>query len=73
MGHERTIEAIARIEQALARIEAAAMARRGNESAEASPLQAPDERLRRAHIALRTRVEGAISQIDRLIDSEERA
>ena len=73
MGHERTIEAIARIEQALARIEAAATARRGNERAEAAPLQPPDERLRRAHIALRTRVEGAISQIDRLIDSEERA
>ena len=73
MGHERTIEAIGRIEQALARIEAAAMANRARAPVESVPPPAPDERLRRAHIALRTRVEGAISQIDRLIESEERA
>jgi hypothetical protein len=73
MGHERTIEAIARIEQALARIEAAAMASRGRAPADSTPPPAPDERLRRAHVALRTRVEGAISQIDRLIESEEGA
>jgi hypothetical protein len=71
MGQERAIEAISRIEAALARIEAAA-ASGGNAAGPGQPAE-PDERLRRAHVALRSRVEGAIAQIDRLIDSEEQA
>jgi hypothetical protein len=74
MGQERAIEAISRIEQALARIEAASAAVQATSAADgAVPAEAPDERLHRAHVALRSRVEGAIAQIDRLIESEESA
>jgi hypothetical protein len=66
MAEDRAAEAIARIERALARIEAAA----------AAPRAAPDQdaevqRLRQAHAALRGKVEGAIAQIDRLLEHEE--
>jgi hypothetical protein len=66
MGDERVIELIGRIDRALARIEAAARP--------PAPSQAPTDdgraaALEEAHRALRTRVEGAIAQIDRLIAS----
>ncbi len=64
MGGQRVTEALGRIERALARIESAATA---------SP-DAPDdgeaERLRAAHRALRGKVETAIAQIDRLLETE---
>ncbi len=62
MPDPRALAAIDRIERALARIEAAASA--GNH-ADGGEL----ERLRVAHEALRGRVQGAITQIDRLIDT----
>jgi hypothetical protein len=69
MGQERVDQAIGRIERALARLEAAAgrpsppaVAGEGGEAAE----------LRRAHQALRGKVEGAIGQIDRLLAAAER-
>lgn len=59
MADDRSLAAVARIERALARIEAAA----------AKPAQDDSEleRLREVHDALRSNVEGAISQIDRLL------
>ena len=61
MADQRTLQAIERIESALARIEAAAR-----------PQPAPQDdsalrELRQTHQALRGKVEGAISQIDRLL------
>ena len=64
MGDARALDSIARIERALARIEAAGR-RSGDSSAELSDL-------RRAHQTLRARVEGAIGEIDRLLESEAR-
>jgi hypothetical protein len=66
MGDQRALDAISRIERALARIEAAAN--------RPPPPAAPDnsdelERLREAHAALRRSVAGAIGQIDHLIES----
>ena len=61
MPDERAILAISRIERALARIEAAA---------ERSPPPGNDEELealRLRHQSLREKVEGAVSQIDRLL------
>jgi hypothetical protein len=67
MTDERALRAIQRIEQALARIEAVAnkpaAPRDGNELRE----------LREVHQALRGKVEGAISQIDRLLATAENA
>ena len=68
MSDDRAMQAIGRIEQALARIEAAARK---------APEQAPrDEselrQLREVHQSLRGKVEGAISQIDRLLAEAER-
>ena len=66
MAEDRAIEAIRRIEGALARIEAAT----ANQ-----PEPRNDEelmRLREVHHALRGKVEGAISQIDRLLAAGER-
>ena len=62
MSDERASQALERIERALSRIERAA----------AAPREAPrDEgelrQLREVHQALRGKVEGAISQIDRLL------
>jgi hypothetical protein len=67
MADQRALQAIARIEQALARIDAAA----------ARPPAAPGAgdgellQLREVHEALRGRVEGAISQIDRMLATAE--
>ena len=63
MGQDRTEASIARIERALARIEAAAG------RAAAADGQEYDG-LRRAHLALRGKVEGAIARIDTLLESE---
>lgn len=65
MGDARALDAIARIERALARIETSARKSAG-QGAEAAELA----HLRSAHQALRSRVEGAIDQIDRLLESE---
>lgn len=66
MSDQRALAAIARIERALARIEAAA------ERRSAAPRPEPElRRLREVHEALRGRVEGAIAQIDRLIETAE--
>ena len=65
MGDTRALDAIARIERALARIEASAR-RSGGPGAETAELA----HLRNAHHALRASVEGAIYQIDRLLESE---
>jgi len=65
MADERALAAIRRIEQALARIEAA--------SSRARPAAADPEELRQlrdVHQALRAKVEGAIGQIDRLLEAE---
>ena len=62
MTSERAIEAMERIERAIARIEAAAAAPR--------PAARDDgelEQLRQAHQALRGHVEGAIAHLDRLL------
>jgi len=67
MGDARALDAIARIERALARIETA-----GRRSSQSSSDPAELTALRDAHQALRARVEGAIGQIDRLLESEER-
>jgi uncharacterized membrane protein YccC len=64
MSDERALAAAARIERALARIEAAA------ERQPAAPRPEPElRRLREVHEALRGRVEGAIEQIDRLLQT----
>jgi hypothetical protein len=67
MADQRALDAIQRIEQALARIEAAA-----SRPAPGPPAAEPSEdfaRLREAHDALRQRVAGAIGQIDRLVEA----
>ena len=66
MGDDRVIELIGRIDRALARIEAAA----------SRPAAAPPDDRRaaareQAHQVLKSRVESAIVQIDRLIASSE--
>ncbi|HYD12067.1 MAG TPA: hypothetical protein VEC11_04395 [Allosphingosinicella sp.] len=67
MGDVRALDAIARIERALARIEAS-----GRRSSQSSSDPAELIELRTAHQALRARVEGAIGQIDLLLESENR-
>ncbi|HYI64311.1 MAG TPA: hypothetical protein VEW71_05445 [Allosphingosinicella sp.] len=71
MADQRALDAIGRIERALGRIEA------GSTRALALKSDADGseelERLKGAHIALRSRVEGAIGQIDRLLETEGRA
>jgi hypothetical protein len=67
MADERALAAIRRIEQALARIETV--------SARPKPAAADPEELRQlrdVHQALRAKVEGAIGQIDRLLETEAR-
>jgi hypothetical protein len=66
MADDGAINAVARIERALARIEAAAA--RQPEPRDDSELR----QLREVHQALRTKVEGAISQIDRLLAAGEK-
>jgi hypothetical protein len=67
MGDARALNAIARIERALARIEVS-----GRNSSHPASDPAELTELRNAHLALRGRVEGAIGQIDRLLESEGR-
>jgi hypothetical protein len=67
MGDQRALDAIGRIERALARIEVSAR-RPPPPTTDAAEL----ERLRGAHQALRGRIEGAIGQLDRLLDGGER-
>ncbi len=68
MSDDRALQAIGRIERALARIEAAAA-----KVPEPAPRDDSDLRqLREVHQALRGKVEGAISQIDRLLADAER-
>lgn len=66
MGDQRALDAVSRIERALARIESAVRrqphAGDGVDSAEL-------DHLRGAHQALRARVEGAIGQIDVLLET----
>jgi hypothetical protein len=66
MGDQRALDAVSRIERALSRIETAARrpqpAGNGDDSAEL-------EQLKGAHDKLRSRVEGAIGQIDRLLET----
>jgi hypothetical protein len=71
MADERALAAIGRIERALARIEAAAS--RPTPPPQASVTDSPEfTELREAHRALRSHVEGAIGQIDRLLETEAR-
>ena len=70
MADERALNAIRRLERALARVEAAAT--RPQPPAPA-PSHSEDLRLLMdVHETLRSRVEGAIGQIDRLLESAER-
>jgi hypothetical protein len=68
MADERALAAIRRIEQALARIEAVSARPRPASAADPEELR----QLRDVHQALRGRVEGAIGQIDRLLETEAR-
>ena len=65
MSDERALAAIQRIEAALARIEAASSRSRGA-TADTEDLR----QLRDVHHKLRTKVENAIGQIDRLLGAE---
>ena len=67
MADQRALDAIRRIEQALARVESAAVRPRP-----APPAGPPEnyERLRQAHDSLRDRVAGAIGEIDRMLETE---
>ena len=58
-------QALGRIERAIARIEAAGSGG-GHSGADGAEVEA----LRQAHEALRGKVQGAIAQIDRLLESE---
>jgi hypothetical protein len=67
MADQRALDALARIERAFDRIEAAA----ARPAAAPPPVdQAPEyRRLREAHETLRSRVTGAIGEIDRLLEA----
>jgi len=71
MADPRALDAVRRIERALARVEAAA-SRPPAAAAEAGEPGEEFERLREAHDALRRQVAGAIGQIDRMIETGER-
>jgi hypothetical protein len=66
MPDERALAAIRRIEQALARIEAVSSRPKPAPAADSDDLR----QLREVHHALRSKVEGAIGQIDRLLEAE---
>jgi hypothetical protein len=66
MAQDRASRALDRIERAIARIEAAAS--HGGTSADAG---ADLNGLQEAHQALRGKVQGAIAQIDRLLEMED--
>ena len=68
MGDARALDAIARIERALARIEASA--RTSAAHPPIWPIMPNFPRCATRISALRARVEGAIGQIDRLLESE---
>ena len=68
MADQRALDAISRIERALARIEEAGV-RAQAAAGEGTDGDAELERVRGAHQALRMRVEGAIGQIDRLLET----
>jgi hypothetical protein len=68
MADQRALDALRRIEQALARIETAATRPRPAPAAE--PPEDYD-RLRQAHGDLRDRVAGAIGEIDRMLETGE--
>jgi hypothetical protein len=68
MGDQRALDAVSRIERALARVEAAASRGQASQRNDSAAGSEELERLRGAHRALRSRVEGAIGQIDRLLD-----
>jgi hypothetical protein len=68
MADIRAMEAIDRLERALSRVEAAAAHRPvASTSSDGNELK----QLREVHQALRGKVESAISQIDRMLDSAE--
>ena len=67
MTDERAMIAIERIDQALGRLEAAPALGSGGDAAGAEELA----RLREAHRGLRSQIEGAIAQIDRLLAEEQ--
>ena len=67
MGDEKAQAAITRIERALARIEAAS----SRPPSMAAGGDAAAAELRRAHEALRGKVEGAVAQLDRLLAGSE--
>jgi len=69
MGDDRVAAAIARLERALARVEAAASTRPREGLFDGDEAKA----LRARHQALRGKVEGAIAKIDSLIQSAERS
>ena len=66
MADERALAAIQRIERALARIDASASRPQPGPSTDSEDLK----ELRDVHHALRAKVEGAIGQIDRLLEAE---
>ena len=68
MGDARSLDAIARIERALARIETSARTPATSADTADNDDNAELSTLRDAHRALRARVEGAIGQIDRLLE-----
>ena len=67
MGQDGTGIAIARIERALARIEAAASRPAPASSSQPEPDTSAADELRRAHLALRSKVQSAITEIDGLL------
>lgn len=68
MADQRALDAIGRIERALGRIEAASTRALSAQKSDAGGSEEL-ERLKGAHAALRSRVEGAVGQIDRLLDA----
>ena len=66
MADERALAAISRIERALVRIEAASSRPKPVAAADSDELR----ELRDVHQSLRIKVEGAIGQIDRLLQAE---
>ncbi len=69
MADQRALDAVSRIERALARIEAAA----SRTAPVADPQDSADyRRLDAAHEALRAQVAGAIGEIDRLVAAGEK-
>jgi uncharacterized membrane protein len=68
MQDQRALDALARIDRALQRIEAAAANGQSAHSLSADRQAEELERLRSAHHLLRSRVETAIGEIDRMLE-----